>query len=202
MKQILITALRDTKASIEHYRQSADQLATLLAIESSRCIPKVPISVNTPLATTRGVELTPHIVLVPILRSGLVLLYPFMHFYPQARVGFVGIRRNEETAVPKAYYSKLPSFTENDTLLLLDPMVATGGSASLAIEMLRENGAQESQITLIAFIGAPEGIGHLKKYHSEVGLIIAQIDEGLDTQKRIVPGLGDFGDRYFGTEQE
>lgn len=199
MKKTLITILRDRNTSPEQYRQAADKLGTVLAVECDTLFTKDTVFVDTPLARTQGEYLKHEFVLVPILRSGLVLLPPFMRFYPKATIGFIGARRDEKTAVPELYYRKLPPITHDNKILLLDPMIATGGSATLAVKVLKEAGATEKQITLISFIAAPDGITHFQKKCPEVGLVIAQVDEGLDKQKRIIPGLGDFGDRYFGT---
>jgi uracil phosphoribosyltransferase len=201
MKKTLITILRNRNTSIEQYRQATDQLGTVLAVECDTLFPKATMFVDTPLARTHGVRFKHESVLVPILRSGLVLLPPFMRFHPSASIGFVGIRRDETTAIPELYYSKLPSFTHDNPILLLDPMIATGGSATLAVKILKEAGAVEKQITLISFIAAPDGIAYFQKECPEVGLVVAQVDEGLDEHKRILPGLGDFGDRYFGTNK-
>lgn len=202
MKKTLITSLRDRNISIEQYRQAADQLGTILAIESDVLFPKATVFVETPLARAHGVRLKHEVVLVPILRSGLVMLPPFMRFHPGASVGFIGTRRDEKTAIAELYYSKLPTFTSENPILLLDPMIATGGSATVAVEVLKRAGATEKQITLISFIAAPEGIANFQKNCPEVGLIVAQVDEELDEKKRIIPGLGDFGDRYFNTENQ
>lgn len=202
MKEIWITVLRNRETSSEAFRQASHELATTLASESDVCISKESQSVETPLGQARGIRFQHEVILVPILRSGLTLLHPFMQFYPKARIGFIGTKRNETTAVPELYYINLPDFNHHNPIFLLDPMIATGGSSVLAVKLLKEAGAIEKQITLFAFIGAPEGIAHFKKECPEAGLIIAQIDKGLDEQKRIVPGLGDFGDRYFGTTGE
>lgn len=199
MKKTLITTLRNRNTTVEQYRQAADQLGTVLAVECDALFPKATVFVDTPLAHTHGTCFKHEFVLVPILRSGLVLLPPFMRFHPEASVGFIGMRRDEKTAIPETYYIKLPPFNQDNPILLLDPMIATGGSASLAVKILKAAGATEKQITLIAFIASPEGIAHFQKECPEAGLIVAQVDEGLDEEKRILPGLGDFGDRYFGT---
>lgn len=201
MKKTLITILRNQNSSIEQYRQATDQLGTVLAVECDALFPKTTIFVDTPLARTHGVAFKHESVLVPILRSGLVLLPPFMRFHPRASVGFIGIRRDEKTALPGLYYSKLPPFNSDNPILLLDPMIATGGSAALAVKTLKAAGALEKQITLISFIASPDGITNFQKECPEVGLVVAQVDEGLDERKRIIPGLGDFGDRYFGTDE-
>ncbi len=200
MKKILISVLRNRDTSMEHFRQVADQLGALLAVESAARLPKTNICIETPLATTQGETFKQHPVLVPILRSGLVMLPPFLRFYPGSLMGFLGMRRDEITILPELYYVKLPLFTAEDPIFLLDPMIATGGSSSLAVKILKNNGARESKITLISFIASPEGIAHFHKECPEAGLLVAQVDEGLDANKFIVPGLGDFGDRYFGTD--
>ncbi len=200
MKKTLITILRNRHSSPEQYRQATDLLGTVLAVECDALFPKATMFVDTPLARTHGVCFKHESVLVPILRSGLVLLPPFLRFHPGASVGFIGARRDEKTAIPELYYNKLPPFTPDNPILLLDPMIATGGSAALAVKVLKEAGAIEKQITLISFIASPEGITRFQKECPEVGLVVAQVDEGLDAQKRILPGLGDFGDRYFGTD--
>lgn len=199
MKETLLTVLRDRNTSLKEYRRAADQLSTILAVEASAAIPKKKVPVDTPIAAAQGESFAKEIVLVPILRSGLVLLYPFMHFYPSAKVGFIGTLRDEETAIAHLYYSKLPKIGNDAAVLLLDPMIATGGSACLAVKLLQEAGVAEEQITLVSFIGAPEGISHFRKECPKAGLIAGHIDEKLNPQKFIYPGLGDFGDRYFGT---
>lgn len=199
MKKTLITILRNRDSTVEEFRKAADLLGTVLAVECDSLFPKATIFVETPLARTHGTCFKHPFVLVPILRSGLTLLPPFMRFHPDASVGFIGARRDEATAIPKLYYTNLPPFTQDNPILLLDPMIATGGSASLAVKVLKEAGAVENQITLISFIASPEGISSFQKECPEVNLIVAQVDEGLNDHKFIMPGLGDFGDRYFGT---
>lgn len=199
MKNRLITTLRSKDTTTEQFRQAADQLAIVLAIEAETLFPTTIKPLETPLAKTQGVFLKQEIILVPILRSGLILLPPFMHFYPGSKIGFIGTRRDEVTAIPKLYYHNLPPFSPDSSILLLDPMIATGGSATLAVKILKEAGIAERQIALIAFIASPQGVNHFHNACPDVKLIVAQIDEGLDSQKRIIPGLGDFGDRYFGT---
>lgn len=199
MKETLITILRDRNATIEQYRQATDQLGTVLAAECDILFQKATVFVDTPLMRTHGVHNKHEAVLVPILRSGLVLLPPFLRFHPTASVGFIGARRDEETAKAELYYNKLPPFTKDNPILLLDPMIATGGSAALAVHVLKEAGALETQITLVSFIAAPEGIARFQMECPGVGLVVAQVDERLDENKFILPGLGDFGDRYFRT---
>ena len=199
MKKTLITTLRNKNSSIEEFRQATDQLGTVLAIEAGALYPKKNIFIDTPLMSTHGTAFNHDPLLIPILRSGLCLLSPFMRFYPRANVGFIGICRDEETAKPKLYYLKIPAFTPETPIFILEPMIATGGSALLAIKKIKALGAKARQITLISFIASPEGITAFQKECPEVNLVIAQVDEGLNDKKWILPGLGDFGDRYFGT---
>ena len=199
MKETLITALRDRRTTCEEFRRAADRLSTLLAIESSELLPHNDVTVETPLAKAHCSTLAEEVVLVPILRSGLTLLFPFLQYYPKARVGFLGERRDEVTAIPELYYQKLPVIADNDSVLILDPMIATAGSAILAVKILKDAGVREEQMTLVTMIGAPEGILRFKKECPKVGFICAQIDQALNAHKFIMPGLGDFGDRYFGT---
>jgi uracil phosphoribosyltransferase len=135
------------------------------------------------------------VVLVPILRAGMALLPAFLALFPEAPIGFFGIKRDEKTALPHLYYEKLPSIAETDTVFLLDPMIATGGTACLALKLLKQKGAKE--IFLFAVIGATIGMKKVEHEHPEVKMLVAAEDPELNAQKMIVPGLGDFGDRYF-----
>ena len=200
MKSICLSVLRDKNAPLEAYRQAADQLATLLAVEADALLPKQAVSIATPLESTQGEKLLHPPILVPILRSGIVLLHSFLRFYPSAPVGFIGMKRDEQTAIPKHYYTNLPPLTPKSSLFLLDPMIATGGSASLAVDILKQADAAEGNITLISFLASPEGMEHFKHHCPNANLLVAHIDKGLNAQKWIIPGLGDFGDRYFGTD--
>lgn len=199
MKETLITILRDKKTDIEDYRRATEKIATILAIDSAKYLSKLKISLSTPLVKTTGITFIKELVLVPVLRAGLAMLPAFLQTFPFAKVGFLGIKRDEKTFFPQLYYTKLPSFKKNEPLFILDPMIATGGSASLAIHILKEAGVKESQITLIGIIASPQGIKHIKKEHPKVTHIVAQVDKGLDKNRWIIPGLGDFGDRYFGS---
>ncbi len=199
MKDILLTTLRKKTTPIEQYRKAADQLASILASESDPFLLKKEQPIETPLGMTKGYSIEQTPILVPVLRSGLVLLTPFYQFYPSSPVGIIGIRREEKTATPHLYYSKLPSISHQDLIFLLDPMIATGGTASLSVQILLKAGALESKIILFSIIACVEGLAYFKNLHPKVQTHIVQIDEKLDPNKWIVPGLGDFGDRYFGT---
>lgn len=172
--------LRNRKSSTKDFRKSANEVAFALATEVAKHVPK------------KG------IVLVPILRAGLALLPSFIEKFPEARVGFIGLKRNEKTFKPKAYYQNIPKISKSDTVIVLDPMLATGGSAVAGITALIKAGAREENIIFIGVISAPEGIANLQKKFPLVQILCAEYDKKLDKKGYIVPGLGDFGDRYFG----
>jgi uracil phosphoribosyltransferase len=199
MKNVLITQLRDKNSSIDLFRSASDKLADILAFESSCFIKKYHKEVASPVSTTKGVYFSKAIFLLPILRSGLVFLPAFLRYYPYAKVGFLGIKRDEKTFDAHIYYKKLTNVEDDDTVLILDPMLATGGSASLAIEALKNQGIEEQNIKLISIIASEEGLSFIKKQHPLVETLIATVDKDLSDRKYIKPGLGDFGDRYFGT---
>lgn len=199
MKKILSTILRDKNTTTEQFRKASDELALLLAFEVATSLPKEEYSVETPLEKTTGYRFKQGVVLVPILRAGLSLLFPFLRVLPHARVGMMGLKRDEETAKPHQYYENIPSFTESDTLIVLDPMLATGGSASRTLEILTEKGAKPTQLQLVSVISAPEGEATIKKSFPDCRLHIAIKDQKLNSHFFIQPGLGDYGDRYFGT---
>jgi uracil phosphoribosyltransferase len=199
MKELFLTVLRDRNTSLEQYRQAANQLAQVLAAESGQFLPRTERVVKTPKGSAKGSYLSKEPALVPILRSGLILLPSFLHLYPKAPIGLIGIRRDHQTAKPHLYYDKIPELDGDIPVFLLDPMIATGGTAVLAVTLLKEAGIKETQIILISIIAAPEGLAYLKQSCPSVRTHIVHIDQALDAEKWIVPGLGDFGDRYFGT---
>ena len=200
MKELLFTILRNKDTSRADFRAAAQRLSGLLAAEAASHLEKKAFSVKTPLGSAEGVALKNDTVLVPILRSGLVLLPAFEDTFPDASVGFVGLVRDEKTAQAKEYYRKLPSIPKGADVIVLDPMIATGGSGIAALQMLSDAGVTQQQILFVAVISAPEGLQAIHKKFPNIHLLIAQEDTGLNKEKFIVPGLGDFGDRYFGTE--
>lgn len=202
MKKSLITTLRDRNTGTARYRAAVEQLAMILAAEVGETVEFPSIMVETPLETTEGTGFPTNIVLVPILRAGLSLLPAFMRLFTHARVGMIGARRDEKTFHPNVYYNNLPKLSPDDEIILLDPMIATGGSTVTAIRMLIEAGAREERIQGVFVIGAPEGLKHLKDNFPKVRVHCAQVDKGLNSKRFIVPGLGDFGDRFFGTERD
>ena len=192
----VLTVLRDSSTAQEEFRRLTRKLSRLLVFEASRDLPLREVDVETPLETTRGKRLDTEIVLVPVLRAGIGMLEAVLELFPGASVGYVGLARDEETAVAHRYYRKFPNLLDRQ-VFLLDPMLATGGSALAAIETLQEQGARS--IRLLCVVAAPEGIALLTKHCPEVDIYSAAIDRQLDERKYILPGLGDFGDRLFGT---
>lgn len=192
----LLTRLRDEQTEPARFRAYTRQLTFLLAIEATRGIPVVTGTVQTPLEPTEGHTLAKTVVAVPILRAGLGMLEPITDLFPDVRVGYVGLERDEQTAIARAYYRKLPPL-EDSRVLLLDPMLATGGSAAQALDVLFEAGARD--VAHICVVATPEGVQTLDSRYPEVEIYTASLDRGLNAQKYILPGLGDFGDRLYGT---
>ncbi len=200
MKNILITKLRTTTTSRPEFRASAYQLSLIMAHEAGAHLKTKQQAIQTPITSTTGTFLLESIVLIPILRSGLVMLQPFLTFYPDATIGFVGMRRDEKTAVPKLYYQNLPPITKTAQVIILDPMIATGGTAIATLDILKKQGITGNQIIFVGIICSPEGLSAVRAAHPDVTFIVAVTDQGLTPNYFITPGLGDFGDRYFGTE--
>jgi uracil phosphoribosyltransferase len=192
----ILTRLRDASTEPAQFRALARQLTLLLAVEATRDLPVREHTVQTPLETTQGHSLAQPIVAVPILRAGLGMLEAITELFTDVRVGYIGLERDETTAVARAYYCKLPPIGTS-RVLLLDPMLATGGSAAQAVEVLLKAGAQD--IVHICVVAAPEGVRLLNERFPQVRIVAASIDRGLNDRKFIVPGLGDFGDRLYGT---
>ena len=199
MKKLLMTVLRDRNTTIAAFRHAAGQLAAIIAAEAANFMACKQVDLVTPIAPATGLVLQHNIVLVPILRSGLVLLPAFLRNFERATVGCVGLRRDEVTAIPKLYYKNLPPMKKTDEVIVLDPMIATGGSAVAALEILVNDGVPEEKILFAAVISAPQGLAHIRARFPRITITVACEDEDLTPHKFIVPGLGDFGDRYFGT---
>ena len=193
----ILLKLRDAQTGPDTFRAMARRISLLLAVEATRDLPSRTASVQTPLAAARGRELAAEVVVVPVLRAGLGMLDAVLDIVPRARVGHIGLQRDEVTAVASQYYAKFPPSLENYTVLLVDPMLATGGSAVAALDLLRRQGA--SDIRLLCIVAAPEGIALVEHHHPDVRIYTPVVDDRLNGQKFIVPGLGDFGDRLFGT---
>ena len=192
----LLTELRDVATEPERFRHVARRLGTVLALEATRGLATRTETIQTPVTSTEGRRLDRPVVAVPILRAGLGLLETVTDLLPDVRVGYAGLERDEETLQPTSYYLKVPELRDA-SVLLLDPMLATGGSAAFAVRLLKEHGATDIQ--LVCVVAAPEGIAHLLSEHPDVRVVTAAVDDGLNDVGYIVPGLGDFGDRLFGT---
>ena len=195
--QDILSELRDAKTTPERFRQLAGRISVLLAAEALREIPAVVETVVTPLGPAPSRRVRMDVVLVPVLRAGLGMLPGMLELVPGARVGHIGLQRDERTAVASQYYAKLPQLLENSYVLMIDPMLATGGSAVAALDML--SGAGARNIRLVCIVAAPEGIAAVEKAYPSVPIYTPAIDERLNDQKFIVPGLGDFGDRLYST---
>jgi uracil phosphoribosyltransferase len=189
--------LRDKRTAPEHFRRAATRISVLLAAEALREAPWTPVSVDTPIGPAPGRRITPDVVVVPVLRAGLGMLDAVLELVPDARVGHIGLQRDEMTAVASQYYAKLPGNLPDSFVLMIDPMLATGGSAVAALDLLARAGAR--QVRIVCIVAAPEGIATVERHHPEVTIYTPVVDQGLNDHKYIVPGLGDFGDRLYGT---
>ncbi len=192
-----LTALRDKATTAEHFRRAATRISVLLIAEALKDLPSTSVTVDTPLGPAPGRTAGSNVVVVPVLRAGLGMLDAVLELVPSARVGHIGLQRDESTAIASQYYSKLPSRLDQSYVLMIDPMLATGGSAVAALDLLQKAGAKI--IRMICIVAAPEGVALVEKHHPEVAIYTPVIDEKLNAQKYIVPGLGDFGDRLYGT---
>ncbi|HAV62460.1 MAG TPA: uracil phosphoribosyltransferase [Verrucomicrobiales bacterium] len=188
--------LRDRHTPVGEFRRLLADAGTLLFHEASRTLTTRQVSVQTPLKRARAKRMAKPILLVPVLRAGLGLLQGILPIIPTAQVGFIGLQRNELTLEAEAYYGKLPRRLARYAVFLLDPMLATGGSSGAALRQLQSRGARD--LRLVCLVAAPEGIRHLRKSHPGMPVFCAAVDDRLDEQGYIVPGLGDAGDRQFG----
>jgi uracil phosphoribosyltransferase len=192
-----LATLRDVSTPPDVFRRVAVRISLLLAAEATRDVPSRQVSVETPLGPAAGRRIGAPVVVVPVLRAGLGMLDAVLELLPEARVGHIGLQRDEMTAVASRYYSKLPTDLDGSFVLMIDPMLATGGSAVAALDLLRAAGATD--IRMICIVAAPEGIALVERQHPNVHIYTPAVDNGLNPHKFIVPGLGDFGDRLYGT---
>ena len=184
-----LAVMRSINTGTKDFRQNLDEIAGLMAYEISRDLPLAKIRVETPMQITESYELAKSVVLIPILRAGLGMVNGILNLIPTAKVGHVGMYRNEETLEPQQYYAKFPPNMPDSVVMVLDPMLATGGSASAAITILKEKGAKT--IKLVCLVGVPEGVARIEKDHPDVHIVLAALDEKLNEIGYIVPGLGD-----------
>jgi len=193
-----LAQMRKESTGTKDFRQNLDEIAGLMAFEITRDLPLQSIEIQTPVALCKTHELAKEIVLVPILRAGLGMVNGIRDLIPTAKVGHIGLYRDEETLEPHEYFAKFPSNMPDSVVMVLDPMLATGGSASAAITLLKKRGAKA--IKLVCLVGAPEGVKRIEEDHPDVDVYLAALDEKLNEKGYIVPGLGDAGDRIFGTK--
>ena len=193
-----LTILRNKRTKNTLFRQTMNEISYLIAAEVLKHIKFKKIKIQTPIQNTSGNEISNPLIIVPILRAGLGLVECFVKFLPNVEKGHIGLYRDEQTYQPVEYLCKLPKVS-NKTILVLDPMLATGNSSSAAIDLIKERGVKIKNIKLISLLAAPEGIKNLRKNHRDLHIFTCSLDKGLNKKKYIVPGLGDAGDRYMGT---
>ncbi len=194
-----LTYIRKNETGTKEFRELVDEVATLMAFEITRDLPLEDVTINTPVSESRSQVIAgKKLGIVPILRAGLGMVDGMLSLIPAAKVGHVGLYRDPETLKPVEYYVKLPSDVEEREFIVIDPMLATGGSANEAIESLKKRGVK--QVRLMCLVGAPEGVEEVQKAHPDVDIYLAALDEKLNEKGYIVPGLGDAGDRLFGTK--
>ena len=194
-----LTLIRNEQTQTKDFRQALNEIATLMAYEASKDMPLKEVDTKTPIAVAKTYKLDCEVVIVPILRAGLGMVEGIHNLIPTARVGHIGLARNEETLEPMQYYAKFPPTLPNALVFLVDPMLATGGSAVAAIDILKKAGAKK--IVYMGIVGVEEGINNLQSHHPDVDIYLASKDEKLNDKGYIVPGLGDCGDRVFGTKE-
>ena len=192
-----LAVLRNKRTAPDDFRRAAMRISVLLAAEAMRDVPFTNATVDTPLGSAPARFVTSDVVVVPVLRAGLGMLDAVLELVPGARVGHIGLQRDEMTAVASQYYSKLPDRLDSSFVLMIDPMLATGGSAVAALDLLRREGAR--RVRLVCIVAAPEGVDLVERRFPDVDIYSPVVDRGLNERKFIVPGLGDFGDRLYGT---
>lgn len=192
-----LTILRDKNTQTEEFRKHAGIVSKILLVDVMNNLKLSDVQIETPLTTTSGKKISEELVIVPVLRAGLAMLFAVQDFLPFVPVGFIGLERDETTAVAREYYQKMPQIYSTHHVIVLDPMLATGGSFDDTVTALKAKGAK--QVTVVCIVSAQEGIDRIREKHPDVAIFTAAVDERLNEKKYIVPGLGDFGDRYFGT---
>jgi uracil phosphoribosyltransferase len=192
-----LALMRDRATPHGVFRQALFEASAIMAVEVARDLPLKEVEIETPLETTRGQRLRDEVIVVPVLRAGLGMVDGFLRLLPDARVGHVGVYRDEQQHTPVNYYERLPPGIPDAHVYVVDPMLATGGSAVHALSYLRQAGAQ--QLELVCLVSAPQGIAAVQEAHPDVPIWTAAVDRELDTNAYIRPGLGDAGDRVFGT---
>jgi uracil phosphoribosyltransferase len=193
-----LTIARDENTGMKDFRAVVNEIGGLMAYEITRDLPEKDVTVKTPICETTSKVLAKEIVIVPILRAGIGMVDGIHNLIPNAKIGHVGLYRDEETLLPHEYYAKFPKEMPDAQVLLVDPMIATGGSIIMAIEAIKKRGAKD--IKVVGLVAAPEGIEKIQEVYPDVDIYLAALDEKLNEIGYIVPGLGDCGDRLFGTK--
>ena len=193
-----LTQMRRKETGTKDFRENLDEIAELMAYEVCRDLPVEPVDIETPVAPCTGYQLSKEVVIVPILRAGIGLLDGIRRLVPTAKVGFIGLYRDEKTLQPHEYFAKFPKDLDKAVVMIVDPMLATGGSALAALHSVKERGAKN--IKLVCLVGVPEGVRAVQKEYPDVDIYLAALDDHLNENGYIVPGLGDAGDRIFGTK--
>lgn len=192
-----MTILRDKNTGTEFFRSAVKRISNIIAVEIAKSFNLIKFEIETPLEKTAGYKIDQEVVLIPILRAGLGMVSGFLEIIPEAKVGHIGLQRDENTLIPVEYYYKTPKDITDSFVILLDPMLATGGSASEAVNYLKKKGAK--QIVFCCLVAAPEGLKKLSENHPDIKIFGAALDRQLNDKGYILPGLGDAGDRTFGT---
>ena len=193
-----LTVMRNKETGTKDFRQNLDEIGGLMVYEITRDLPLKEVDIETPICAYKGSTLAKEVVIVPILRAGLGVVNGIQNLIPTAKVAHIGMYRDEETLEPHPYFEKYPSCMEDAYVLIVDPMLATGGSSIAAIDMVKRQGSKN--IKLVCLVGAPEGVAAVEKAHPDVDIYLASLDDHLNENGYIVPGLGDAGDRIFGTK--
>lgn len=193
-----LSIMRRKETGTKDFRQNLDEIGGLMVYEVTRDLELNEIEIETPICKTTGYELAKEVVIVPILRAGLGVVNGIQNLIPTARIAHVGMYRDEETLEPHPYFEKYPSGMDQAAVIIVDPMLATGGSSVAAIDMVKKQGAKS--IKLVCLVGAPEGVKVVQDAHPDVDIYLASLDDHLNEKGYIVPGLGDAGDRIFGTK--
>lgn len=201
IKDYFLSQIRNQDTSRPTFRHAAHQLAYILATETGSHLETEEITLETPLAATTGYRLTHRIILIPIMRSGIALLPAFLSFFNDASVGFVGLQREEHASEAEWYYCNIPTLQSDDRIIILDPTIATGGSAIAALAILKDRGISEERIIFATILSCTRGIDAIKSLYPHITILSIAEDEKLNALNVITPGIGDFGDRYFGTEE-
>ena len=192
-----LSRLRDKETGEQEFRQLTKEISIMLAVEATHHFPLTEIKIATPMELTTAYRINSDIVLLPILRAGLGMVEGFLNLLPMAKIGYLGVYRNEKTLAPVSYFHNFPKNLDQAEILVLDPMLATGGSANYCLSLIKEHGGRK--MTIVTIISAPEGVEHVSQNHPDVRIVTASLDRELNVHGYILPGLGDAGDRFNGT---